>query len=546
MTEAVIVSTARSPIGRAMKGSLVEVRPDDLTATIVKAALDKVPQLDRSTIDDLILGCGQPAGESGFNLARVAALLAGLDDVPGVTINRYCSSSLQSIRMAAHAIKAGEGDVFVAAGVETVSRYVNGMSDTGPHNPLFAEAEARTGKLADGADSWEPLSGLPDIYIAMGQTAENVRLKEGVARRDMDEFAARSQQLAVANQENGYWDGEITPITTPSGTVVIDADNAYNPFGEDITRISRRTTETGGPLRLPDRATLDLAAGPVINPAHLEGHFGSVAGPVPAPLPDGYRRQRDRLAGGVAGALDRHDKAAEQGQVGDHARDGDSPEPPLRSATLSPRGGDQEAGDGHGGQTGDPAVPIRCRWKALSRAAHGADEQGPKCHRSEEDAGRQPNRQTAMGSECEQGDQDGADAVGRRERRPRGRVHVQPGRPAGAVVRGPRRQLRLGRARRQAEPDRRQRDGRGDGRRVPRGGGSGRSGVRAVPPDDPRRLVAPPIRGAARRGSAPARRAGPPLHRRARTSRRRRPGDRRPRHRASRPAADAPEKRRDR
>jgi acetyl-CoA C-acetyltransferase len=224
MTEAVIVSTARSPIGRAMKGSLVEVRPDDLTATIVKAALDKVPQLDRSTIDDLILGCGQPAGESGYNLARVAALLAGLDDVPGVTINRYCSSSLQSIRMAAHAIKAGEGDVFVAAGVETVSRYMNGMSDSGPHNPLFAEAEARTGELANGADSWEPLAGLPDIYIAMGQTAENVRLKEGVARRDMDEFAARSQQLAVANQENGYWDGEITPITTPSGTVVSKDD----------------------------------------------------------------------------------------------------------------------------------------------------------------------------------------------------------------------------------------------------------------------------------------------------------------------------------
>jgi acetyl-CoA C-acetyltransferase len=224
MTEAVIVSTARSPIGRAMKGSLVEVRPDDLTATIVKAALDKVPQLDRSTIDDLILGCGQPAGESGYNLARVAALLAGLDDVPGVTINRYCSSSLQSIRMAAHAIKAGEGDVFVAAGVETVSRYMNGMADSGPHNPLFAEAEARTSGLANGADSWEPLAGLPDIYIAMGQTAENVRLKEGVARRDMDEFAARSQQLAVANQENGYWDGEITPITTPSGTVVSKDD----------------------------------------------------------------------------------------------------------------------------------------------------------------------------------------------------------------------------------------------------------------------------------------------------------------------------------
>jgi acetyl-CoA C-acetyltransferase len=224
MPEAVIVSTARSPVGRAMKGSLAECRPDDLGATIVKAALDKVPALDRTTVDDLILGCGQPAGESGFNLARVVALLSGLDDVPGVTINRYCSSSLQSIRMAAHAIKAGEGDVFVAAGVETVSRFVNGMADSGPTNPLFADAQARTAELSQGADSWEPLDGLPDIYIAMGQTAENVRLAENVSRRDMDEFAARSQQLAVANQESGYWDGEITPITTPSGTVVTRDD----------------------------------------------------------------------------------------------------------------------------------------------------------------------------------------------------------------------------------------------------------------------------------------------------------------------------------
>jgi acetyl-CoA C-acetyltransferase len=224
MTEAVIVSTARTPIGRAMKGSLVECRPDDLSAHIVKAALDKVPQLDRTTIDDLIMGCGQPAGESGFNIARVTALLAGLDDVPGVTINRYCSSSLQAIRMAAHAIKAGEGDVFVAAGVETVSRFMSGMADSGPTNPLFAEAQARSAEAANGADSWAPQPGLPDIYIAMGQTAENVRLAENVSRPDMDEFAARSQQLAVANQENGYWDGEITPVTTPSGTVVSKDD----------------------------------------------------------------------------------------------------------------------------------------------------------------------------------------------------------------------------------------------------------------------------------------------------------------------------------
>src|SRR4029453_16172186 len=141
MTEAVIVSTARTPIGRAMKGSLVECRPHDLTAHIVKAALAKVPELDPTTIHDLILGCGQPAGDAGFNIARVSAILAGLDDVPGVTVNRSCSSSLQTIRMAAHAIKAGEGDALVAAGVETVSRYMSGMADSGPATPLFAAAQ---------------------------------------------------------------------------------------------------------------------------------------------------------------------------------------------------------------------------------------------------------------------------------------------------------------------------------------------------------------------------------------------------------------------
>ena len=224
MPEAVIVSTARSPIGRANKGSLIECRPDDLSTTIIKTVLEKVPQLDPNTVEDLIMGCGQPAGESGVNIARVVAILSGLDNVPGVTVNRYCSSSLQTIRMAAHAIKAGEGDVFIAAGVETVSRYINGFADGGPANPLFADAQARTTERTNGADAWEPPAGLPDIYIAMGQTAENVVLSEGVTRKEMDEFAALSQQRAVANQENGYWDAEITPITTPSGNVVSKDD----------------------------------------------------------------------------------------------------------------------------------------------------------------------------------------------------------------------------------------------------------------------------------------------------------------------------------
>jgi acetyl-CoA C-acetyltransferase len=224
MPEAVIVATARSPIGRAMKGSLVDVRPDDLLATVVGAVLDQVPQLDRTSVEDLIVGCGLPAGEQGFNIARVAALLAGLDGAPGVTVNRYCSSSLQTIRMAAHAIRAGEGDVFVAGGVECVSRYGSGYSDGGPHNPKFGDAEARTVDRSNGADSWEPVDGLPDIYIAMGQTAENVRLLEGVSRQEMDEFAKLSQDRSVASQENGFFEREIVPVEVAGGNVVAKDD----------------------------------------------------------------------------------------------------------------------------------------------------------------------------------------------------------------------------------------------------------------------------------------------------------------------------------
>jgi len=220
MPEAVIVATARSPIGRANKGSLTTIRPDDLSVQIVKALLAKVPDLDPTTIEDLIMGCGQPAGEAGFNIARVVAVLAGLDDVPGVTVNRYCSSSLQTIRMAAHAIKAGEGDVFIAAGVETVSRYGAGFSDTAP-NDVFGGAGSRTlERSGGGASTWTAPEGLPDIYIAMGQTAENVVQYEDVSRTEMDEFAKRSQDLAVANVENGFFADEITPVTLPDGTVV--------------------------------------------------------------------------------------------------------------------------------------------------------------------------------------------------------------------------------------------------------------------------------------------------------------------------------------
>jgi acetyl-CoA C-acetyltransferase len=224
MTDAVIVATARSPIGRANKGSLVDLRPDDMAAQIVRALMAKVPQVSPSDIEDLIMGIGQPAGEGGFNIGRMVAGLAGLGDVPGVTVNRYCSSSLQTIRMAAHAIRAGEGDCFIAAGVEAVSRYSAGASDTAP-NPLVKEPGKRTALRSQGGQPmWTPPEGLPDFYIAMGQTAENVVEVEGVSREEMDEFGAASQQRACAAVERGHFENEITPLTLPDGTVVSTDD----------------------------------------------------------------------------------------------------------------------------------------------------------------------------------------------------------------------------------------------------------------------------------------------------------------------------------
>ena len=226
MPEAVIVATGRTPIGRAFKGSLVDVRPDDLAAHVVREVLAKVPELDPHTVEDLLMGCGQPAGEGGFNIGRVTAILAGLDNVPGVTVNRYCSSSLQTIRMAAHAIRAGEGDVFIAAGVETVSRFASGASDSGKAmNPRFGEALERTASRSERVTvPWTPQPGLPDIYIAMGQTAENVAEQEHVSRLEMDEFAVRSQELAVAHQTNGFFEREIIPVTLADGTVISKDD----------------------------------------------------------------------------------------------------------------------------------------------------------------------------------------------------------------------------------------------------------------------------------------------------------------------------------
>jgi acetyl-CoA C-acetyltransferase len=243
MPEAVIVATARSPIGRAFKGSLKELRPDDLTARIVRAALDKVPQLDPADIDDLLLGCGLPGGEQGYNMARVVAVLLGYDNVPGATVTRYCSSSLQTTRMAFHAIKSGEADVIVSAGVEMVSRFAKGSSDGLPDtmNPQFAGAQARTAKRGEGgAEAWhDPREDgeIPDVYIAMGQTAENVAEMRGISRADQDEFGVRSQNLAEEAINNGFFAREITPVELPDGTTVSKDDGPR--AGTSLEKVSQ-------------------------------------------------------------------------------------------------------------------------------------------------------------------------------------------------------------------------------------------------------------------------------------------------------------------
>ena len=200
---------------------------------MVHAVLAKTPQLDHRDIEDLALGCAQPGGEAGYNLARVVAVLVGMDHLPGTTVNRFCASSLQAIRMAVHAVKAGEGDVFIAAGVEAVSRYAHGNADSHPgtENPRFAAAQARSRKVADGVLDWsDPRADgeLPDIYVAMGHTAENVAALERVSRAEQDAYAVQSQNRAEKGIADGFWGRDITPVTLPDGTRVT-ADDCPRP-----------------------------------------------------------------------------------------------------------------------------------------------------------------------------------------------------------------------------------------------------------------------------------------------------------------------------
>jgi acetyl-CoA C-acetyltransferase len=225
-TDAVIVAAVRTPIGRAVKGSLAQMRADDLATIAVGAALAAVPEIAPTDIEDLMLGCAQPAAEQGFNMARVVAVLCGHTHLPGVTVNRYCSSSLQTIRMATHAIRAGEGECVIAAGAESCSHFDKGNADRVPDtkNPRFAAAQARTARRSEGGcEPWSPAE-LPDIYAAMGQTAENVAELRDVTREEMDAFALRSHQRAIAAQRAGLFDAEIVPVQTPDGTIVSSDD----------------------------------------------------------------------------------------------------------------------------------------------------------------------------------------------------------------------------------------------------------------------------------------------------------------------------------
>jgi acetyl-CoA C-acetyltransferase len=242
--EAVIVAAARTPIGRAGKGSLVDVRPDDLVAGVISAALDQAPALDRTTLDDIYVGCAEPRDEHGGNMARRVGVLLGLDEVPAATVNRFCASSVQTARMAFHAIRSGEGHAFVSAGVECISRYRNfgsaGVDRSESHHPGFSAAEERTAAYAASNQTWHDprVDGdLPDVYIAMGQTAEHVATLRGITRAEQDEFGVRSQQRAEQAIASGVFAAEIAPVTRPDG-VVVNTDDGPRP-GTTLEAVSR-------------------------------------------------------------------------------------------------------------------------------------------------------------------------------------------------------------------------------------------------------------------------------------------------------------------
>jgi acetyl-CoA C-acetyltransferase len=256
MPEAVIVDAIRTPIGRAVKGSLRAVRPDDLAAIPLKALIERNPEVDFNTVGDVMMGCGYGQGESGYNVGRIALLLAGIDHhVPGCTVNRFCASSLQTARMAFHAIKVGEGDTYVAAGVESVSRVGRSQPPELNH------------KL-DGSPG-----SLYDVYIPMGMTAENVADRCDVSREAQDEWAVISQSRAVAALESGHFDREIVPVTVP-------AHSETDKEGNEVDLPETVVTKDDGPR---PGTTMEVLAG--LKPAFKEG--GSVTAGNSCPLNDG-------------------------------------------------------------------------------------------------------------------------------------------------------------------------------------------------------------------------------------------------------------------
>ena len=249
MTDAVIVAYGRSAVGRARKGSLVDVRPDDLAAHVVTKVLEKVPELEPSQIEDLICGCGLPGGEQGHNIGRVVSILARID-VPGVTVNRYCSSSLMTTRMAAHAIEAGEGDVFLSVGVECVSRYGSGYPDPpDTYNPRLVPGNAEE---------------YPDIYIAMGQTAENVAIREKIGREEMDKFALQSQQRAVRSQDDGFFAQEIIPVPLPNGQMFTKDDGPRRSTSLEALAALEPAFRPGGTVTAGNSCPLNDGAAAVV------------------------------------------------------------------------------------------------------------------------------------------------------------------------------------------------------------------------------------------------------------------------------------------
>jgi len=256
MPEAVIVDAIRTPIGRAVKGSLKTVRADDLAAIPLKALIERNPQLDQSTIGDVMMGCGYGEGEAGYNIGRLASLLAGIDyHVPGCTVNRFCASSLQTTRMAFHAIKVGEGDTYIAAGVEAVSRAGQG-------------APFEFHPKLDGSEG-----SLYNAYISMGMTAENVADERNVSRESQDEWALVSQTRAVAAQESGHFDKEIVPVTVPAHK---DLDREGNEIDVPETVVAKDDGPRAG-------TTLEKLA--ALKPVFKEG--GSVTAGNACPLNDG-------------------------------------------------------------------------------------------------------------------------------------------------------------------------------------------------------------------------------------------------------------------